>query len=771
MEKLKRIINTGRLGESLPIIKAILKQAGTFILSLLFSGISFAGGISPFASGFLGGVSDRYVISAALGAATGYVTFFGLFDSLRFVGAAVIICILRLFIEPKAQHKHKGALTIGITLSGTFTVSLCVFLAVSTQGAYLIMCLCEALIATAFSLFTLRLQEAAAKKIQGGILSGADTVSAVFTGCVILLALENLSVYGFSPARCIAYFIILLLSLSKRESACALAGICCALTLGFSEAQPQLMSSFILSGLTAGIASAYGKISVAVSLVLSVTLTLILKGEPDTALTAISEAVFCASLFVFIPERHLKKINSVLLPDTSSKRMLKQTQALSFSLMRSSKAVKDISQTVGAVSAFLQRADKPDSNEIPTLVREDVCRACNKYNFCWNKCSDISWGAFAEANRYLQKNERLLTEDLPERLTLVCRMPDKIAGSFNKAYLEQGAKIIARHEICEAKRAAAKQFFSIGSLLEDAAASLTLTPDTDPSAEAALSPVFKEAGFSPFAICIEKSSSGCHSLQVYCTKTPTHYDKELLLEKIYEITGIQYLPPVADEYTDGATVLSFAPQGKISISCFTASHTGAGEEFSGDTARCFYDGKGCFFSVLSDGMGTGTRAAVDSVMTCNLTSRLLRAGFSPESALDAVNCALLIKSAEETLATLDVLKIDVGTGNAVFYKAGACFSVIQKKERTLIVEKSSLPLGILEDVSLEKSEITLSQGDIVFIMSDGASTIPQAGFRDILRENRGADERVLAEKIVQEALSLSISGRHDDITVTCIKIS
>ncbi len=771
MEKLKGLVSTGIIKGRLPLIKAILLQTGSFIVSFLFSGISFAGGISPFATGFLGGITDKYIITASLGAAVGYITFFGLFDSLRFVGAVVIICILRLFIEPKTRQKHKAILTLSVTATGSFTVSLCVFLAVNTEGAYLIMCICEALIASAFSLFILRLQSVAEKKRQGGFLTTADTISAVFTGCVFLLALENLTLYGFSPARCTAYSAILLLALSKKESASALAGICCALTLGFSDTQPQLMAGFILSGLTTGISGAYGKIPIAISLVLSTTLTLILKGEPDTAIIAVGEAVFCAMFFVFIPEKYLLTITEKLIPASSRDTNAKKLQYISFNLMRSAKAVRDISRTVSAVSAFLGKADKPDYSTIPVAVKEDICQGCNKYDFCWNKCGDISKKAFSEANRYLMKNEKLLTEDLPERLTLICRMPDKIAHSFNKAYLEQGAKIIARHEISEAKRAAAKQFFSIGSILEDAADRLCSLPEADSACEAALTPVFRSAGFSVSGICHQKEGSGKSILEVFCSDTPAEYDKELLLEKIYEITGTDFLPPVVDEYSDNGTVLCFCERGRLNISYFTATHTGAGEEFSGDTARCFYDGRGSFCTVLSDGMGSGTRAAVDSVMTCNLMSQLLRAGFSADTALEAVNCALLIKSAEETLSTLDILSIDTETGLCRFFKAGAGFSVIQKKEKTLIVEKSSLPLGILEEVAFQKSEITLSAGDIVLIMSDGAGTIPHVSFRELLRKNRGLSEKELAEAIVNEALSLSISGRHDDITVTCIKIS
>ena len=43
--------------------------------------------------------------------------------------------------------------------------------------------------------------------------------------------------------------------------------------------------------------------------------------------------------------------------------------------------------------------------------------------------------------------------------------------------------------------------------------------------------------------------------------------------------------------------------------------------------KYFYDGKGHFIMILSDGMGTGGRAAVDGAMASGLMARLLKAGF------------------------------------------------------------------------------------------------------------------------------------------------
>ena len=764
MEKLKNRLSGILTAENISLIESVFLQGAFFVMSFLFGGISFAGGISPFGTGFLAGVINKYLIVSAVGAALGYVVFFGLFDSMRFVASICLIVLIRLTLEEKIT-KHRIIFSVLTPVIASFVSSLAVFFAVGGENSYIIMCLCEALISGAFSCFTVRVFTVSALRKKGTYFAPTDTIATIFFGCILLLSVERFSVFGFSPARVLAYFIIMLFALCGKEAASSIAGICAALTLGFNENHPQLMLSFILTGLITGLTGIYGKVPVALSLVVSSALSLILKGDGATAMIAIAETALSGVVFVFVPENILLRFADFVMPLSRDTFSEEKGRSLHFILKRSAKAVRDISGSVSAVSDLLQKTDKPSQELLPETVKEDICKECTKYEFCWNKCRELTEKAFRKANITLQENEQLLKEDLPDRLSIVCRMPDKITDSFNRAYYEYLAKLVSRQEIFDAKKAAARQFYSLGGLLEDAAENLCNIPDSDPMQAVTLMPVFKEMGFSVAGISAFTSLTGKSTLQVYCTHVPVIHDMDILLENIFEATGKYYLPPVADEYSKEGTVLSFCEEGKFTVEYYTASHTGAGESLCGDTSQCFFDGTGNFYAVLSDGMGSGARAAIDSVMTCNLMSRLMRAGFSPESALEAVNCALLVKSAEETLSTLDILKIELDTGNTEFFKAGASFSVIKKAEKTLVVEKSSMPLGILKETAFEKSEISLSAGDIVFIMSDGAAIVPHICFKEIIQSNKNADAAVLSSMAVQKALEMSPSGKHDDITV------
>ena len=165
-------------------------------------------------------------------------------------------------------------------------------------------------------------------------------------------------------------------------------------------------------------------------------------------------------------------------------------------------------------------------------------------------------------------------------------------------------------------------------------------------------------------------------------------------------------------------------------------------------------------------MGTGERAALDSMMTTSLAQTLLRAGISVSCTANLVNAALLLRSRQETVATLDIAKIDLYTGNVNIYKAGASFSVLHNKSRTSVIELQSLPLGILEDTDIGNCEFTMRDGDCLYLLSDGASMLSYEFFKDLPAEQHNSHENV--SRIIREAKESSPGNKADDIT--CLRI-
>ena len=169
--------------------------------------------------------------------------------------------------------------------------------------------------------------------------------------------------------------------------------------------------------------------------------------------------------------------------------------------------------------------------------------------------------------------------------------------------------------------------------------------------------------------------------------------------------------------------------------------------------------------ILSDGMGTGGRAAVDGAMASGLMSRLIKAGFGYDCSLRILNSSMLFKSTDESLATVDIASIDLFTGQVELYKAGAAPTLIRRSGRTGKAESTSLPAGILREIGFDKATVKCKIGDIVVIMSDGAACEGTDWIKGEIESWSNGTAEELAERICEGAKRRRSDNHQDDITV------
>ncbi len=190
----------------------------------------------------------------------------------------------------------------------------------------------------------------------------------------------------------------------------------------------------------------------------------------------------------------------------------------------------------------------------------------------------------------------------------------------------------------------------------------------------------------------------------------------------------------------------------------------------GDTIKTINDSRGHMVLIISDGMGKGSRAALDGAMGAGLLSKLLCAGFGFDSSLKVVNSALLVKSSEESLATLDCASIDLFTGKCEFYKAGAPRSYIVKGSSITKCELSSMPAGILRGIEFAKRTTVLNVDDEIIMMSDGITDVGDEWLEAFLKfdESKSPDEK--AKAILDFAVKNSSDRHRDDMSVIVAKL-
>ena len=177
--------------------------------------------------------------------------------------------------------------------------------------------------------------------------------------------------------------------------------------------------------------------------------------------------------------------------------------------------------------------------------------------------------------------------------------------------------------------------------------------------------------------------------------------------------------------------------------------------------------------ILCDGMGTGRPAAVDGNLAAELTARLLKAGFTAELAARLVNVALALKSEDESGATLDLISVDLYTGTARLFKAGAAPGFLVHGGRVRAVGDTSLPVGILGGVNGQSRVVHLTVGDYAVLVSDGLLVDGTAWVAKQLELSAAAGEAPaqVAKTLVETARARALrTGRPDDITAAVLRL-
>lgn len=229
-------------------------------------------------------------------------------------------------------------------------------------------------------------------------------------------------------------------------------------------------------------------------------------------------------------------------------------------------------------------------------------------------------------------------------------------------------------------------------------------------------------------------------------------------------------PPAAAAEAEQA----WAPRFDVDVSVLQT--TPDSESVSGDCFRRVDLGPGKVAFLLSDGMGTGPRAAAESQAAVAMLQRFLEAGFDLEFAVNTINSVLLLRSSDETYATLDACVVDLTDGTVQMLKVGAAPSFVRRGQEVEVVRAANLPVGILTRVETEVVTRRLEAGDMVVMVTDGALSAwrakgdrEEALRRTLERVDPPDVQRVV--DLLNARLRLRANPAEDDITMVAFQLT
>ena len=209
----------------------------------------------------------------------------------------------------------------------------------------------------------------------------------------------------------------------------------------------------------------------------------------------------------------------------------------------------------------------------------------------------------------------------------------------------------------------------------------------------------------------------------------------------------------------------------LAVSVGIAAMKKKGEKVSGDKGTYFKTDAGVLCVILADGTGCGDEAAQDSAQVVAILEKFLRSGVDPAVAMKILNSVLLLRSGDSWgYATVDLMCVDLFTGETCFYKYGAAPSYVKSGKSIRRIKCETLAAGISMGAGIAPDTVRmrLRPGSTAVIATDGVIVDAEDEWLKQLLNKGFDDMKALARATLKEAESRY--GVNDDMTVVTVRV-
>lgn len=746
------------LREQLPALRMLL----TFLAGFALANATLFSAIAPFGAAYAAAVPKRRTTAATAGAVLGYALASASVGNMKYIAALLLVNVARRLLPEPKTVTAAGLVTAGIAAVSTLLPSALLAILAGGSPYLILLAVAETVLAGAAAFFLRRTGEALTSRRSLGLLRPNETAALLLAFGLFAAGASAVEIAGFSPGRFLVTLVLLTAAWFGKEGAGAVYGLCggVAVTLG-NTALSFYLAAWGFGGLLGGVFAAVGRIVSALGFLFVATLSALAAPADGTQFTIFWETAAACAVFAALPTRWLDLLRPYI--TRHAEEVDGERASTVFRLQYAGESLRHIGDAVGKVARTLDAPGNDDAKLVDNVARE-VCAACDRQGVCWGARYDATNGAFLELLGQLRKEPPPAFEQYPRALLEECRRPKTVASALNGGRLAMRRELGAKAQLASAQSVVASQFEGLGGLLTELAARFERVEEHDPKSTALLRDWLRKHGAEPTAVSVSTDADGrCRAEVCVGLAARRRLDLAALADYAAHICDVRMeLADVSE--TASHQKLLFLQRAVHRVDYGVCQIPRDGNRLCGDSCDYFTGEDGSAFALLSDGMGTGGRAAVDSAMTCSLLGRLLSAGFPLESALNLVNAALLVKSGDESLATLDMARVNLFDGRAELVKCGAAPTFIRRGGKVGAIAATSLPLGILHGVASERRAFGLADGDILVQVSDGVITGETAWLETLLALWHGSAAE-LSETLATHAKEVRGNEHGDDVTV------
>jgi len=717
----------------------LLQAAVCFVLAFLLAGASVLDACAPFAVAFVGASgAGLYGASALTGMAAGYAFFYGLGDGIQYIAAGVMVYTTAFVCQYISVYEKRWFMPIMVTIIVGMTMAFGTVSTVRAELPFLLRLGFDVFSSGIMTYLYMSLPNLINKSLEDW--GTTEFVSAVSLLASLLSAMSGrICVYEISVGRMLACLSIIAAAYCGGSVGCAV-GTGTGIAMDMVSASSTCFTmSYALSGLLSGAGKGKGKLYSAAGYLLGTAAVAMLFWDAEKSFTGIYEAVCGVALFLMIPKRSFHRFSTLMgtvQPGAGESRLRRYA---AYRMVRMSRAFSALERVLQEEPTIFE----PGMDEIFDRAAESVCAGCSRKSVCWTNHYLDMLVILDEATPIMKRRGRLKQEDLPGYFCDYCPNCDQLILAINYELRRNADKRMIEMNQREYAAAGAVQYRDFAALLQELAEGLMTNSGGQIHCEQKLLRHLRSLGLD-CEVGVFRDVSGRLRITISGNHLNRLTGRAEYMDELSQVLGMRLCRPSARKSGQAMLLLEAEP---YAVTVGVASKKKRGEDVSGDRGRYFKSDGGILYVILSDGLGTGDDAAEQSSVVVDVLEQLLRSGVSAMSAMKLVNSVMLMKNREAWgYATVDLLSVNLFSGEASFYKYGAAPSYVHTQNGLQRIVGETLSAGMNSGGAHmpDAQTMQLSPGNVVVIASDGVII---------------GDENTLTRQIVEEQGSMKTLAR------------
>ena len=707
-----------------------------------------------------------YGVFALTGASLGYLISGGVEWGIRYIAAAVLVYTIAFIFQELKIYKREffmpcaAGLVMAVTgFLGSFSV---------TPGSVPLVAelFLETCLAFGGSYFFREALSGGLRATESAELK--HSVSVMIMAACILMAFSRIEILSVVS---IGRFMALILVMTSAMKGGMLTGAAIGTVLGLamdvtSTGAPFYTMAYSFSGLLSGVFGKHGRLFFVLSFILSGALSVVCAWNQEVYISSLFETFSASVIFMLLPASFLNHVGVIL---QSMERGSGESGLRRFAALK----VKNLSEAYGELYETVKKSlEEPGNDENIAKVfdraADQVCVKCKYKNRCWNAEYVDTLSAMNDATQAMREHGSLSVEDIPGFFREKCTGLPAFVTAVNGELRAMAYRRQLRARLSENRSVAWGQYNDMALMLSRVANELGSINGADPLAERRLIRYLRSLDIDAETAVFRDGSGRLRVIIESGRLTPLTRD-ENYLEKLSSVVGVRLCQP--KELSEGCSKLTLLEAEPLAVSVGIAALKKRGEKVSGDKGTYFKTDAGVLCVILSDGMGCGDDAARDSSQVVAILEKFLRSGADPAVAMKVLNSVMLLRGGDNWgFATVDLMCVDLFTGETCFYKYGAAPSYVKSGKSIRRIKGETLAAGLSsgEGIAPDLVRMRLRPGSTAIIASDGVIVDDEDDWIKNLLMRGTDDMKALARGTLKEAEK--VYGANDDMTVVTVRV-